>query len=402
MIAVLTAVAIIGLSCKKTVDAFGEQHDKYYKKFNCETDLNNYYVSDMDDGSILMAGIRQSAYYHFIISDKRGNELRRFEFKKKRLDTVVRAHLLYGLKLSTGEFVFTTYNSTDLIFLNAKGELIKYFNITSSLDWGGFRFSPPIEGDDGLVYFSGSGGGSGTYDENYLFKLDRNGNYLGNTYLLDKDIGGKVLSFCVNRVSNGVYYVAGNMYSKSNWSWNDPQKLYVASFGSGGITKNVFDISDSKSYNLNYSVSDSDNTRIILTGYKFWNSKTTVATSSEFVLYKVDNKSNLVWRKTISFNEKRVQPVKIVKDLDGNLTILGFADNSGTSISRPFFIRINSDGEVLLRKVFNSSFQTMIYDGRNISTNEYVFTGGTLGFAGGKEAWDPILMKLDNSYNYIP
>ena len=330
--------AIITFACKKQNNEAGNSRT-FLKTY--ETDSVSYgtYVEQMGDGGYLIIGTKGAGQPLITRTDKEGKQLWTKPVASYCLNIISTVSQHWWVTKQQAN-LYTLQSGTSTTNIDSTGNIISSYHIPNN-SYNFWANGPCIKaGTDYIIPMCNGNINYATY--NYLFVLDQNLVYKRTDEINDALFGGKTLQFFTyNTTSSGSYYIWGQKLSRTNWSWADNPKIFIAKVhGNDPVIQTMID-TGLQVYNdaPEFQVQGPDSSIILLaqrTDYK-------VVAAYPLVL-KFDKNLNLIWKKEFPDAAGSLNLNELSKCSDGGFLITGQIQNFGFTDLYPYALKIDANG----------------------------------------------------------
>ncbi len=267
---------------------------------------------------------------------------------------------------------------TGLLILAAVGQLSQF---VTRLGAGISRHFSVSQLSDGGYVCSGN-----TVVMGYRFvicRFDQNGNLswyynIRRSPSASEDPGGQ--SFA--RTSDGGFVVTGQV------AYMNTNDLGLAKFTSTGTLSWMISLSLSNSSDFGYSVIETSDNGLVITGY----------TDTDILLTKFNSSGTHLWTKTIGGSGTEGGR-SVIETSDGGLALVGYTNSWGAGNYDIILCKLNSAGDLQWTRTLGGPEDDLGYCVVQSADGGFVISGYTENF--GAVGGDNILAKFDGSGNYL-
>lgn len=397
----LLSVALLGFliglqACVKNA-AFEELNSRtYLRSFGDEQNDYAELVYELSNREILVIG---STYKEVRIDrfNEFGHLIAHDSFAKSSQDK------LLGTKLRSGGFAISFLKNTEMALISNEGKLTftgQFWRRQNSADFSSF-----CEGDNGSLYISYTNGQyTGSPGDNYISEVNDKGIELRYFKIIDKALRGKVLDLKVMRNEGDVFWLTGSIFANSPWSWSDRPKQFIAKYDGprNKVTAiSVLDLADNSEsdFVINYA-NNSDGSFVTLVSGGYAELGYSGRNNPTFELIKITESLDIIWKKRYDIGALDVYPSKVLACRDGGFLTIGFCYTTGSNATRPYLLKTDKDGNVVLQKIFNFGGTSWFSSVEETQNGDFIFAGTTTVFGAGKEDISPFILRTDKNGNY--
>lgn len=387
-------------STEFVVDAEQSEHTYFYKAYSSPDENVGTFVDELPNGDIILAGASGPVGLNpntFIMSrtDAFGTVV------WERSIRTIREFLTQGAVMSNGDYVFNSLAySTEVIRVTAEGEVVFHKEFDPDMTANNI-IGVPAEGENGTVLISHTNGsGTGRASDNFIYTLNMQGDNERVLKLEDYDLGGKVLTFQVDKYVGGEYWVSGVMFEEPFTGWSDVMKHFVAKVKVG--SRGSVYVKDSRDPQFGFhrgSLYASDNSIVTVSTKKDELFLPEPEPQSSFEILKIDGNVELKWRTKVELDVLTCEPASLTENSSGEYVVTGNCSVSGTNGRLPFVVKIGSDGVITFSKIFKLGESVDFMYGIQTQDKSYLFTGSSAGFGNSIEHSNIVVMKTDESGN---
>jgi hypothetical protein len=386
-------------SCTKEVGPEMDRHTTFIKTIGTENEEYGNLTHFFDNGNTLIGGVDWESGEILLYFYNEFGEL----LLEKQVETNKPLNIFPLLnELQNGNVLISSFSGTDVVEISPDGEIINQVEWLPNLAQNFFQ-SGVLEGADGDFYVGfTNGAGSGWPSQSFLYIFDDQMNRKGAWRFSDTLMQGKVIQFkCVDVDAKGQIWFTGSKYTNPFWQFSDPMKNWVGVMRNNRIVHQVIDSADDTEHDKNIDALHDGTGMVIMNANSSWFFDDFFeALVDEFELLKIDDSLDIVWRRDIRLTGAQLaMPTKINTTPDGGYMIVGGCRTKGSVNPRPFFMKLNSQGVVVLERIFEQNGQGVLYNGKQDKDGYFTLVGATDGFGFGRNKTDIIFLKTDKYGN---
>lgn len=396
----ILAIGIMSaLSCRKEVDHEQSRHRTFMRVMGDPyTDLGTF-ISETNDGGILVAGVGGP-----------DRSLTRFRFDAFGLQLETDSidgsgGLIFGTRLKGGGFFLNGMHTPLVVRVSDAGQVLANTWFDASLGGSGYRFTRVAEEDGSKALYVAytNGPTNGSPSKTYVSELSYDGVELRYFTLPDVLFGGKVLSVQVVRANANLLWLTGSLFDKKPFSWADAEKSFVAIYdiNTGQMTKvHIYDVNDdSESDWLISSFVQKNGSIISLISGSYFAWDGTALVNPEFEVFSTSENGEPGWRKRVNIGTISTYPMDIQPMADGGFLITGYCFGKEFKHSRPFIVRLDKNGEVIMGKVVQFLGPAEFISCFESKDHRLLFTGYSYSHGTGKDEANTVIVATDMNGN---
>lgn len=387
----ISMMIIIAYSCKKEIPNAIIETNSFMHTYPMPADQEGSYIKATDDGGFLIIGSSGttdiSTNNSLIIKVDHSGKI---VWSKSEQD-YMRKPLVTELK--DGNMLICGNDYGALWKLSKNGDpIFKNTSFTPA------EYSYPIDDNNGNYIETYSRGSWGSSNNNFIRHFGYDGTIKKTLTLNDAFIGPKLFKFnCYKFDTSGTYYISGNMFVNSQWTWADINSFYVAKVT---YQNNIFVNSQVQVLNTtndnwspyNLFINNPDQTTLITSDqYDF------KANAKKGHLYNLDTALNVIWEKDVIINNGNTFIKSLFASKDGNYLVSGYYAVGKTN--QAFVRKISKVGETIWTKTYNNTYSCIINGGQELPDGSMVFVGNTSSFGNGNNQSDIFMIKTDQDGN---
>lgn len=396
---ILSATVIIAFSgCKEEVEPLQDTRDTFLKTFSNTSAEFTSSMIPLDDGGLILLSSDYYKHFNNYLNVRQVNKHGNVVWEKQISIDYISYPM--GVQLDDGSILINNRRNPSLIRMDLEGNII--YNTEIWDRWQNNNiYSPIVLGDDGLCHISMCDGMfHGGSSNSYVFAIDpEDGQYVSGWTFPDGFIGGKNLQIMVSKVENGEMYFVGNAFYKwwPSWSWSDlvePYFLYIRDTSETRFRPlyNAYEDSTQNHF-IASQTALMDGGMALVMGHGTVDINTPASENRDFKVMKVNDRFETVWNNDINLGTVVSLVSTIHESSDGSLLICGYVEGKGQLDVRPFIVKLNSSGDVVLKKILELQPISVALDAyQDIDGNIFV-SGSTSAFGKSRDNFNSYLLK---------